>query len=61
MPKFNVNEDGTVGDRNTVHCAAIEEKMGIHGNATCVLNFDGARGFLLGEPNPRTPMRCSRS
>ncbi|MCB1690905.1 MAG: acyl-CoA dehydrogenase C-terminal domain-containing protein [Halioglobus sp.] len=51
VPKFNVNEDGTVGERNAVHCASIEEKMGIHGNATCVLNFDGARGFLIGPPN----------
>ena len=51
VPKFNVNEDGTVGERNAVHCASIEEKMGIHGNATCVLNFDGAKGFLIGPPN----------
>ena len=51
VPKFNVNDDGTVGERNAVHCASIEEKMGIHGNATCVLNFDGARGFLIGPPN----------
>ena len=51
VPKFNVNEDGTVGERNAVNCASIEEKMGIHGNATCVLNFDGARGFLIGPPN----------
>lgn len=51
VPKFNVNDDGAVGERNAVHCASIEEKMGIHGNATCVLNFDGARGFLIGEPN----------
>ncbi|MFK7976509.1 MAG: acyl-CoA dehydrogenase C-terminal domain-containing protein [Halioglobus sp.] len=51
VPKFNVNDDGSIGERNTMHCAAIEEKMGIHGNATCVLNFDGARGFLIGEPN----------
>ena len=51
VPKFNVNEDGSVGERNAVHCASIEEKMGIHGNATCVLNFDGARAFLIGEPN----------
>lgn len=51
VPKFNVNADGSLGERNTMHCASIEEKMGIHGNATCVLNFDGARGFLLGEPN----------
>ncbi|MEZ5570807.1 MAG: acyl-CoA dehydrogenase C-terminal domain-containing protein [Halioglobus sp.] len=51
VPKFNVNSDGSVGERNAVHCASIEEKMGIHGNATCVLNFDGARGFLIGPPN----------
>jgi alkylation response protein AidB-like acyl-CoA dehydrogenase len=51
VPKFNVNDDGSIGTRNTVHCASIEEKMGIHGNATCVLNFDGAKGFLIGPPN----------
>ena len=51
VPKFNVNDDGSVGERNSMHCASIEEKMGIHGNATAVLNFDGARGFLIGEPN----------
>ncbi len=51
VPKFNVNDDGSVGERNAVHCASIEEKMGIHGNATCVLNFDGAKGFLIGPPN----------
>ena len=51
VPKVNVNADGSLGERNAVHCASIEEKMGIHGNATCVLNFDGARGFLIGPPN----------
>jgi alkylation response protein AidB-like acyl-CoA dehydrogenase len=51
VPKFNVNADGSIGSRNAVHCASIEEKMGIHGNATCVLNFDGARGFLIGPEN----------
>jgi alkylation response protein AidB-like acyl-CoA dehydrogenase len=51
VPKVNVNEDGSLGDRNGVHCASIEEKMGIHGNATCVLNFDGAKGYLIGPPN----------
>lgn len=51
VPKFNVNDDGSIGERNAVNCASIEEKMGIHGNATAVLNFDGARGFLIGEPN----------
>jgi alkylation response protein AidB-like acyl-CoA dehydrogenase len=51
VPKVNVNDDGSLGERNAVHCASIEEKMGIHGNATCVLNFDGARGLLIGPPN----------
>ena len=51
VPKVNVNDDGSLGERNAVHCASIEEKMGIHGNATCVLNFDGARGYLIGPPN----------
>lgn len=39
------------GERNAVHCGSLEHKMGIHGNATCVLNFDGAKGYLLGAPN----------
>ncbi len=51
VPKFNLNEDGSIGERNAVHCASIEEKMGIHGNATCVLNFDNAKGYLIGPPN----------
>ncbi len=51
VPKYLVNDDGSVGERNAVHCASIEEKMGIHGNATCVLNFDGATGYLIAEPN----------
>ncbi len=50
VPKFLVGEDGSVGDRNAVSCGAIEKKMGIHGNATCVMNYDGARGWLVGEP-----------
>jgi alkylation response protein AidB-like acyl-CoA dehydrogenase len=49
VPKFEVNEDGTLGDRNAVSVGAIEEKMGIHGNATCVMNYDGAKGYLLGD------------
>ena len=49
VPKFMVNADGTLGERNAVSCGKIEEKMGIHGNATCVMNYDGATGFLLGE------------
>ncbi len=51
VPKFNVTESGEVGERNAVHCGSIEHKMGIHGNATCVMNFDGAKGFLIGPPN----------
>ncbi|AQA17212.1 acyl-CoA dehydrogenase [Halioglobus japonicus] len=51
VPKMNVNDDGSVGERNGVHCASIEHKMGIHGNATCVLNFDGAKGYLIGPEN----------
>ncbi len=49
VPKFLVNPDGSLGDRNAVSCGAIEEKMGIHGNATCVMNYDGAVGYLVGE------------
>jgi len=49
VPKFMVNADGSLGERNAVSVGKIEEKMGIHGNATCVLNYDGATGFLLGE------------
>lgn len=51
MPKFNVSDDGQMLDRNKVVCSAIEHKMGIHGNATCVLNFDGAKGYLIGPEN----------
>ncbi|MFN7223772.1 MAG: acyl-CoA dehydrogenase C-terminal domain-containing protein [Paracoccaceae bacterium] len=49
VPKFVVNEDGSLGDRNALSCGKIEEKMGIHGNATCVMNYDGAKGWLLGD------------
>ncbi|WP_341214019.1 acyl-CoA dehydrogenase C-terminal domain-containing protein [uncultured Limimaricola sp.] len=49
VPKFLVNEDGSLGARNGVTCGALEEKMGIHGNATCVMNYDEAEGYLLGE------------
>ncbi len=48
VPKFMVNDDGSLGDRNPVTCGNLEEKMGIHGNATCVMNYDGATGYLLG-------------
>ena len=49
VPKFMVNEDGSLGARNAVAVGKIEEKMGIHGNATCVMNYAGATGFLLGD------------
>jgi alkylation response protein AidB-like acyl-CoA dehydrogenase len=49
VPKFLVNEDGSLGERNGVVCGSIEEKMGIHGNSTCLLNYDGATGWLVGE------------
>ncbi len=51
VPKFKVNEDGSLGERNAVHCASIEKKMGIKASATCVMNFDGATGYLIGPPN----------
>lgn len=51
VPKFNVNADGSLGERNGVACGSIEEKMGIHANATCVMNFDGAKGYLIGPEN----------
>ena len=51
VPKFSVNTDGSLGERNAVHCAAIEKKMGIKASATCVMNFDGAKGYLIGPPN----------
>ncbi len=51
VPKFLVNEDGSVGERNGVMCGSIEHKMGIHANSTCVLNYDGATGWLVGEEN----------
>ena len=51
VPKFLPDANGEVGERNAVNCGSIEHKMGIHGNATCVMNFDGATGFLIGPPN----------
>jgi len=50
VPKFLVNDDGSLGERNVLGCGALEKKMGIHGNATCVMNYDGAKGWLVGEP-----------
>lgn len=51
VPKFMVNADGSLGARNAVACGSIEHKMGIHANATCVMNYDNATGFLIGEAN----------
>ena len=51
VPKFNVNADGSIGERNTVSCGSIEHKMGIKASATAVLNFDKAKGYLIAEPN----------
>ncbi len=51
VPKFKVGRDGAMGGRNAVRCGSIEHKMGLHGSATCVMNFDEAEGWLLGPPN----------
>ncbi|MDE0946840.1 MAG: acyl-CoA dehydrogenase family protein, partial [Sphingobium sp.] len=51
VPKMMVHDDGSLGDRNAVSCGSIEHKMGIHGNATCVMNYDGATGWMVGEEN----------
>ncbi|WDE06561.1 acyl-CoA dehydrogenase C-terminal domain-containing protein [Thalassomonas viridans] len=51
VPKLAINEDGSVGGSNGVSCGSIEHKMGINANATCVINFDGAKGYLIGPPN----------
>ncbi|MGB7408417.1 MAG: acyl-CoA dehydrogenase C-terminal domain-containing protein [Pontixanthobacter sp.] len=51
VPKVLVNDDGSLGERNTLQCGAIEEKMGIHGNSTCVMNYDDATGYMVGEEN----------
>ena len=51
VPKIKVKDDGSLGARNGVTCGSIEEKMGIHGNATCVMNYDDASGWLIGEEN----------
>ncbi len=51
VPKFKVAKDGTVSERNRLACGSIEHKMGIHGSVTCVMNFDGAEGWMVGQPN----------
>jgi len=51
VPKYHVNDNGTLGDRNRVNCVSIEEKMGVHGSPTCVMSFENAKGYLIGEIN----------
>ncbi|UYC13701.1 acyl-CoA dehydrogenase C-terminal domain-containing protein [Xanthomonas sp. CFBP 8445] len=51
VPKFKVARDGSVGARNALRCGSLEHKMGIHGSSTCVMNFDGAEGYLVGQPH----------
>jgi len=51
VPKFQVARDGSVGARNALRCGSIEHKMGIKGSVTCVMNFDGAQGYLVGQPH----------
>jgi alkylation response protein AidB-like acyl-CoA dehydrogenase len=51
VPKFLVNADGSLGARNHAHCVGLEHKMGIHGNATCVMQYEDATGYLIGEEN----------
>ena len=51
VPKVNINDSGELLERNTVYCDSIEKKMGIHGSSTCVMNFEEAKGFLIGEQN----------
>lgn len=51
VPKFHINADGSLGERNAIHCGALEHKMGIHGNATCQMILDGAVGTLVGQPH----------
>ena len=65
VPKIQVNDDGTLGEPSGVSCGSIEHKMGIKGSATCVMNFDNARGYLVGELNRGlqcmfTMMNCER-
>ena len=55
VPKMTVEDDGSLGASNGVTCGSIEEKMGIHANSTCVMNYDGATGWLVGEENRGLP------
>lgn len=56
VPKVNVDAEGNLLERNAVECGSLENKMGIHGNATCLMNFDHAKGYLIGPPNKG--LRC---
>jgi alkylation response protein AidB-like acyl-CoA dehydrogenase len=51
VPKFHVNKDGSIGERNGIYCGGLEHKMGIHGNSTCQMVLDGAIGTMVGQPN----------
>lgn len=51
VPKFHINADGSLGERNGIYCGGLEHKMGIHGNATCQMVLDGAVGTMVGQPN----------
>src|SRR5690606_23458829 len=51
VPKFIPDESGNPGERNNAKCVGLEEKMGIHGNATCVMQYENAKGWRVGEPN----------
>ncbi|MGH6842661.1 MAG: acyl-CoA dehydrogenase family protein, partial [Methylocella sp.] len=55
VPKILIEQDGSLGPSNKVTCGAIEHKMGIHANATCVMNYDGAKDWLVGEPHKGLP------
>ncbi|WP_306259711.1 acyl-CoA dehydrogenase C-terminal domain-containing protein [Pararhizobium sp. IMCC21322] len=55
VPKFIPDADGNPGQRNALQCGSLEEKMGIHGNATCTMNYDGAAGWLIGEEDRGLP------
>ncbi len=58
VPKIIPNDDGSLGEANAVSCGSIEEKMGIHGNSTCVMNYDGAKGWIVGEENKGLAAMC---
>ena len=59
VPKFLLTKDGGVGERNGIRCGAIEHKMGIKASSTCVMNFDSAKGWLVGELEQGHAGACS--